>query len=806
MANSSSNTVALPAYLRKGLDARKIIDGETTRFEVRDKLLGTLYDFEDWQYFLLEVLPGISDFETLGDAFSDRFGRELEAANVDELFTKCAQEGLLGIPASRHALLKDYCGEHPVRNALQRWQQRKQEAEKMGVLPDISGLDKEKSEFVAGVKDVLGIDDGLSVPKYALFDPTPQLKKIQDFLPVMGKVVYALPLLFIVGFFTLFNNTEMFAGDVKRVMGGYGFFTHVSFGRFTVNLLCTVVQAMVAFHFRATVKSISVIFLMFFIPRFLPEFSHVQQMNRKERLWLHGSTLLVRAACAAAGVVIWFGTRSDDGFMQFFGLSLFMVGSVALLLTVNPLLKSSGAHMLAVFVDEPMLRGKAFKALLNKVKGSEFTEANENWMALYAVLSLLFSTLLLAFVLFIFGLWLELELSGSGIIIILGLSAFLMNRAYRKLQQANIVYERSLQIERWRKQRMPENLDELEDEKEDTGMSNGKKAALATFLIVMFLPYPFQPGGEFQILPSGQNQIATDIEGIVAEVYFEGGETLERGTPVAMLAADDYIAQVAKYDARVAEQDSIVKELIARPKPEEIALAQAQLETARTRLSTSKAEFERFRQSYDKGAISLQDFELKKRKFQNDESLVDEKLAQLELVKKGSSKDEIDAARAKKQRFIEERDFFQKKIDRSTLYMPMDGTIVTLHLKQKEGKFLGQGEPFALVEDASQMRAEIRIPESDAGFVETGAKVIVRTKTFPDKKFTGVVQQVDVDVTDEAYGNVVTAVAMLENPDGRLKSGMTGYAKIESESLPVWQVFTRPIWRFIQVEIWSWIP
>ena len=46
----------------------------------------------------------------------------------------------------------------------------------------------------------------------------------------------------------------------------------------------------------------------------------------------------------------------------------------------------------------------------------------------------------------------------------------------------------------------------------------------------------------------------------------------------------------------------------------------------------------------------------------------------------------------------------------------------------------------------------------------------------------------------------------IDNPAGELKSGMTGYAKVDGETLPVWKAFTRAIFRFIDVELWSWIP
>ena len=49
-------------------------------------------------------------------------------------------------------------------------------------------------------------------------------------------------------------------------------------------------------------------------------------------------------------------------------------------------------------------------------------------------------------------------------------------------------------------------------------------------------------------------------------------------------------------------------------------------------------------------------------------------------------------------------------------------------------------------------------------------------------------------------------IALYDNADGRLKTGMSGQAKLGSVSLPVWQAFTLSIERFFLVTVWSWFP
>lgn len=56
------------------------------------------------------------------------------------------------------------------------------------------------------------------------------------------------------------------------------------------------------------------------------------------------------------------------------------------------------------------------------------------------------------------------------------------------------------------------------------------------------------------------------------------------------------------------------------------------------------------------------------------------------------------------------------------------------------------------------------------------------------------------------YGQVVRVQLTISDPEGRLKSGMTGSAKIEGARYPAVYVFTRALWRFFMVEVWSWLP
>ena len=53
---------------------------------------------------------------------------------------------------------------------------------------------------------------------------------------------------------------------------------------------------------------------------------------------------------------------------------------------------------------------------------------------------------------------------------------------------------------------------------------------------------------------------------------------------------------------------------------------------------------------------------------------------------------------------------------------------------------------------------------------------------------------------------MVRVLAVFDNAQGALRSGMTGYAKIDGAQMRVWEAYLRSITRFFQVEVWSWVP
>ena len=390
---------------------------------------------------------------------------------------------------------------------------------------------------------------------------------------------------------------------------------------------------------------------------------------------------------------------------------------------------------------------------------------------------------------------------------IIAIAIVILWRMIVKFIDVGSEYERSEQFDRWRKQILPPGeSDTTEQESGRTVFVYLRRSIFFIFLAALFLPYNYEPGGNFTILPNEKQSITAQIGGTIEKINFDGGEYLKKGTVIGQLSYSDYEAQVKILDAKIAQQQAALDDLKSKPKPEEVRLARSALETQKTRSVFSKGKADRLKDLYGQGVVSFEDYDDARRIAEVDSNQVEEKLSNLKLVESGATPEELAEAEAKLKSYQEERNLYLQKIEQSVFYMPFNGKLKTLYLKQKTGSYLQKGQELAVAEQARQVTVEIEVPETDIGYIKEDSVVQCRFQVYNDEVFYGKVQEIDSDVTEKDHGKVIKVLTLLDNTEGKIKSGMTGYAKISTEKMPLWKVLSLSLIRFIKVEAWSWLP
>ena len=358
-------------------------------------------------------------------------------------------------------------------------------------------------------------------------------------------------------------------------------------------------------------------------------------------------------------------------------------------------------------------------------------------------------------------------------------------------------------------------------------------SVLAGVVIVGCLPYTLRPGGKVELLPLTQQNIQVKVSGRVDRVMVDGGSraVIPAGKVIATLAVPDLENQLSATRKKIDTQNADIRVVQREIKvaEEQLAVTLAQLDTARVRARFSKRATERYADLYKEGAVSLQVVEDYQKQAETDVANVIELQAAVlqKQQERQQAEDRIAVAQGELQRLNQELKYASDEISRARVTMPYDGLIVDHPLTDKAGTYLEKGSTFATAEAASNgvLRARVEVPEVVADRIKAGRKVEVKLMAFPDDPVRGEVVAVKPSVhlleteqtRAEDTGNTLTVaqpdagrllgvIITLPDRDGRLRPGMSGYAKIDGDTVPLAVAFTRSLARFFNIEVWSWLP
>ena len=98
------------------------------------------------------------------------------------------------------------------------------------------------------------------------------------------------------------------------------------------------------------------------------------------------------------------------------------------------------------------------------------------------------------------------------------------------------------------------------------------------------------------------------------------------------------------------------------------------------------------------------------------------------------------------------------------------------------GAVVGESTQLVTLEDVSQMKVDLRLPERFLGQLARGQSIQVEVDAFPGRSFEAVLDALDAQV--DADGRALLARGRLANPEGVLRSGMFAKARIVLRDKP----------------------
>ncbi|MFO0549251.1 MAG: efflux RND transporter periplasmic adaptor subunit [Polyangiaceae bacterium] len=247
-----------------------------------------------------------------------------------------------------------------------------------------------------------------------------------------------------------------------------------------------------------------------------------------------------------------------------------------------------------------------------------------------------------------------------------------------------------------------------------------------------------------QVKPVTEVQVGAQVSGRVTKVNVDFNSVVKAGDVLAEIDPSLLSAQIDSTTAQLAAASASVKR------------AEANLEAARLRLERSKrqlaeqigtqAEVEAAQGTYDVSAA------------------------------------EVSSARAQVAQIAAQLKQTKTNLDYTKIISPIDGVVISRSIDPGQTVQANFQTPtlFVLAQDLRKMRVFADVDEADVGRVKEGLPAEIQVDAFPSATFDGKVIQVRLSPVNNQGVVTYAAVIDVENPDLKLRPGMTATVTIRS--------------------------
>lgn len=821
----------LPLPVRLSDDAEvtpsEASNGEERFYFLRLAASGEIFEFGEGEYFIISHLNAASPLRSIQEALNAKYQIVCSLQGLEAFVAELLEMGVL-VETARSA----------EGNAREESRSAPNEsASAFEFAPEVAlGRGAERS--------TTRLKDPMRGPfRWPLFDPTRLFRMLgYAFSPFRYATWLLMPGVLMAGLILFHRQLDLivdFRALMETTSGLPVNLPIFILSLFAVNLTSRLTQGTVAQRHGANVRYFGLQLFLGIFPRFYVDREGFKSLSRRGQLWAHGAPLVARLWLFVFGTFVWVTYRQTGTWLSDVGLMIGQAGLFAFVFTAIPLVPIDGYHWLATYLDQPHMRLRGFRLIGMWLRGRPAPETLGGGakfaLASFTIASVLYTLLLLSLLYLYLGAVLEGEYRGTGVALFLGIFALsvlwfismriaMRKRRARPARQqgrqrpameglesgAVIPFQTALPARAkgmalgWPSQ--PERLAPIPRRRKSFLPKIFWLSALAVGLYVAFLPYPYEVGGDFEVLPTQRTQAISRADGEIMEVLVKEGDWVKAGDLLAKLSDWDEKRDLAIVQAELEKAQAHLRRLEAGPKPEEVELAQKQVEAARERVTFNKAEMERANELGKDKIIAERKVEHATSQYRTAMADLKVALANLELTRSGAIQPDIDAAEAEVKRLQTELAYRKDELERTRIVAPTSGQIVTSNPDLMIGRYLQRGQVLAEIEDNRMALVEVSVPESDIAYVDIGDRVRLKAWAYSDSETLGTVISLAPAADTKGYGRVVRVKTLVPNADGAIRSEMTGYAKIDGAELPVWKAFSHMIMRFFRIEVWSWIP
>jgi HlyD family secretion protein len=232
-------------------------------------------------------------------------------------------------------------------------------------------------------------------------------------------------------------------------------------------------------------------------------------------------------------------------------------------------------------------------------------------------------------------------------------------------------------------------------------------------------------------------QVGTQVSGRVQKLFADFNSTVKKGEVVAKIDPQLFEASVQQAQANFLS-------------------AKAGVATADATALNAKKQLERTQALHDQNLASQADLDT----------------AEAGLATGNAA---VDAAKASVAQAVASLHQAEVNLSYTSILSPIDGVVIsrTVDVGQTVAASLQTPTLFTIAQDLTKMQVDTSVAEGDVGRLQVGMRTFFTVDSFPGQRFFGKIRQIRNAAT--TVQNVVTydAVIDVDNPDLRLRPGMT---------------------------------
>jgi HlyD family secretion protein len=265
----------------------------------------------------------------------------------------------------------------------------------------------------------------------------------------------------------------------------------------------------------------------------------------------------------------------------------------------------------------------------------------------------------------------------------------------------------------------------------------------------------------------------------ISEILVDAGDKVTKGQVLARLETGRIEPLLRQAKAQSDAQRQALARLVAGSRPEELALAKANLESAKIAASDAQKRYERLKSLGGTSGVSQQDLDTSEAAYLEASAKAESVRKAYELVLAGPRKEDIAEAQARLESMEANVALLKKQLDDTTLTSPADAVIRTRVMEP--GEMASPQKPVFTLAVTTPKWIRTYVGETRLGRVKSGMKVDVTCDSFPNKPVEGTVGFVASVAeftpkslqTEELRTSLVYEVRVIVNdPDDILRLGM----------------------------------